>query len=198
MTKTNTTTCCVQCGGVKTPETCAKNKNRPDGYNAYCKVCAKIKMAATYQKHRERRREEGKTNYQKNSERDIARATKWASENKEKRREISKAYVKRNPETRHETSKKNRLANPGMYAEHYKMRQTRKRKAMPTWANRDAIKALYRQSAFASAMTGTQYHVDHYFPLKSDVVCGLHNEFNLRIVPATVNLSKANKMPQEI
>lgn len=197
MPESNSTTCCLQCGKVKTPETCCKNKNRPDGYNAYCKACAKIKMAATYQKHKEKRSRERKEDYRKNPEVYKAHAKKWAEENKEKRREISKAYVKRNPETRQETNKKHRLENPGMYAEHYKMRQTRKRKAMPIWADREAIKALYRQSAFASRVTGIKYHVDHYFPLKSDVVCGLHNEFNLRIVPATVNLSKANKMPME-
>jgi hypothetical protein len=197
MTESNNTTCCIQCGKVKTPETCYRNKNRPDGYNAYCKECHKAKAASTYLKHKAKRQVTAKADYQKNADEYKARAKKWAEANKEKRREISKAYVKRNPETRHETSKKHRLENPGMYAEHFKMRQTRKRKAMPTWADRDAIKALYRQSAFATRMTGIEYHVDHYFPLKSDVVCGLHNEFNLRIVPATVNLSKANKMPSE-
>ena len=197
MTESNITTCCIQCGKVKTAENCGKNKNRPDGRSAYCKACSKIKMAASYQKHRENHLVKRKEDYQKNADEYKARAKKWAEENREKRREISKAYVKRNPETRHETSKKHRLENPGMYAEHFKMRQSRRRKAMPTWADREAIKALYRQSAFATRITGIEYHVDHYFPLKSDVVCGLHNEFNLRVVPATVNLSKANKMPSE-
>lgn len=197
MTESNSITRCIQCGKVKTPETCGKNKNRPDGYNAYCRACAGARLAASYVKHKAARQEKAKADYIKNADAAKARAKKWAEENREKRREISKAYVKRNPETRHETSKKHRLDNPGLYAEHFKMRQTRKQRAMPIWADREAIKAIYRQSAFATRVTGVKYHVDHYFPLKSDVVCGLHNEFNLRILPATANLSKSNKMPQE-
>lgn len=67
---------------------------------------------------------------------------------------------------------------------------------MPAWANIEAIKAIYRQSAWASKMSGVKHHVDHYYPLKNDLVCGLHVENNLRIISAFDNLSKGNKLPE--
>jgi len=40
--------------------------------------------------------------------------------------------------------------------------------------------------------TGVKWHVDHIIPLKSKKVCGLHNEFNLRLIPAIDNIRKRN------
>lgn len=198
MTETNTSTCCLKCGVEKTAENTTKNKNRPDGRNAYCKKCAKEKQAATYIKHRDSHVAKRKIDYAANKDRYKERAAEWAKDNKEKRREIMKRYLENNPEARAATQKREREKNPGYYRAHYKMRQTRKRQALSSWADLDAIEALYVECSRISKETGIKHHVDHYFPLKSDVVCGLHNEFNLRIVPATVNLSKGNSFPEEI
>lgn len=197
MTETNVSIPCLKCGTEKTTENSTRDKNRPDGRNAYCKVCAKEKQLLTYAKHRDSHLERRKADYRAKKDQYKMRASEWAAANKQKRQEIMKKYLKNNPENRAETNKKHRLANPGIYPAHYKMRQTRKRRALSSWANLDAIEALYVECARISKETGIKHHVDHYFPLKSDVVCGLHNEFNLRIVPATVNLSKGNSFPED-
>lgn len=63
--------------------------------------------------------------------------------------------------------------------------------ACPRWADRMAIREIYRQ---ARAM-GFGWHVDHYYPLQGKTVCGLHVVENLRIIPAAENIAKKNKMP---
>lgn len=196
MSETNSTTAkiCSNCKTAKSVEDFPKDSNRNDGRHPQCKGCAKIRLAKYYERNKEKAREARRVNYAENKDRYIASAIKWAAENKEKRRAISKRYVKNNPETRYATQTANRLANPGMYAAHFKMRQQRKRQAMPAWADPIKIGRIYKACSRIAQVTGIKHHVDHYFPLKSDVVCGLHNEFNLRIITAFDNLSKSNTL----
>jgi hypothetical protein len=42
-------------------------------------------------------------------------------------------------------------------------------------------------------MIGGRWHVDHIEPLRGRNVCGLHNAFNLAVVPALYNLRKNAK-----
>lgn len=65
--------------------------------------------------------------------------------------------------------------------------------ATPLWANREKMVLIYQAAKEISSATGVKHHVDHIVPLKSDLVCGLHNEFNLRVIPAAENLRKHNR-----
>lgn len=67
-------------------------------------------------------------------------------------------------------------------------RQQRIKRATPVWANRCKINCIYEQAR----RLGPAYHVDHIVPLNSKYVCGLHNEFNLRVIHYTCNLRKSN------
>lgn len=42
--------------------------------------------------------------------------------------------------------------------------------------------------------TGIPHQVDHIVPLQSKIVCGLHVEHNLRVITATENARKKNKL----
>lgn len=66
-------------------------------------------------------------------------------------------------------------------------------RAIPKWANLEAIEAIYREANRIEKLTGTEYHVDHIVPLQSKIVSGLHCESNLRVLPATSNISKSNR-----
>lgn len=77
-----------------------------------------------------------------------------------------------------------------------RLRQTHVARATPKWANLDAIRAVYEQAAQLTAETGAKHHVDHYYPLKGRLVCGLHVENNLQIITADANWRKANKHPE--
>lgn len=40
---------------------------------------------------------------------------------------------------------------------------------------------------------GELWVVDHIVPIKSQIVCGLHNEFNLQVIPSRDNRAKSNR-----
>jgi hypothetical protein len=66
-------------------------------------------------------------------------------------------------------------------------------KRTPSWADHDAIRAVYEAAASMSRATGIKYHVDHEIPLRGKLVSGLHVAENLQIIPARANLSKGRR-----
>lgn len=188
---------CTKCKEEKWPDQYHADKNRRDGLFPWCSLCVKASQQENYRNKKQKYVEANKLNYQKNKEAYKRRAKEWVEKNPEKRKQVAKKWQDANPVKRYHIQRNNRLSNPGYYAAHFKARQQRKRQAMPTWASVENIRAIYRQCAWVSKVTGVKHHVDHYYPLKSDIVCGLHNEFNLRIVTAFDNLSKGNSFPTE-
>lgn len=65
-------------------------------------------------------------------------------------------------------------------------------RATPPWADRRAIKAKWDESKRATAATGVQHSVDHVVPLVNPLVCGLHVEWNLAVIPLAANVRKSN------
>ncbi len=70
-------------------------------------------------------------------------------------------------------------------------------RARPRWADRKAIAEKYRLAREATHRSGIPHSVDHIVPLNSRVVCGLHVETNLRIVPSSDNSRKGNRWDPE-
>jgi len=65
--------------------------------------------------------------------------------------------------------------------------------ATPNWADLSAIRRIYEECQKVSNETGIVHEVDHDIPLISKLVCGLHCEANLKIIPKVVNRKKSNK-----
>ncbi|RZK45061.1 MAG: hypothetical protein EOO61_01425 [Hymenobacter sp.] len=59
-------------------------------------------------------------------------------------------------------------------------------RAIPKWANMSAIRQVYLNCPAG-------YHVDHYYPLQGENVCGLHVVENLQYLTEFENLSKGNR-----
>lgn len=73
-------------------------------------------------------------------------------------------------------------------------RQADKSHATPHWNNLKQIETLYEAANYLSRLTGFQWDVDHEYPIKSGVVCGLHIYENLQLLPHVTNLSKGNRI----
>lgn len=125
-----------------------------------------------------------------------AYARKWYSDNRDSAKEKGAARYR---ELRVKDAPRRKVAyarwarnNPGKVYVHCVSYRARKKSAFPKWANRFFIAEAYDLARRRTEATGIKWNVDHIVPLKSPLVCGLHVEHNLRVIPATVNQQKKN------
>jgi hypothetical protein len=90
------------------------------------------------------------------------------------------------------------LKNRALYYSFNRLRRAQRRCAQPAWVDTKAVSSFYQQAMRLSSEHGIKYHVDHIIPLRGKNVCGLHVPWNLRIIPASENLSKGNKFQQGV
>lgn len=118
----------------------------------------------------------------------------WAKKNPEKIAMRGARYRAKNKERDAARKRAYRLANKekvnALSAYHRALRL----QATPKWANKFFISEAYHLATLRTKMFGFPWHVDHVIPLKSYVVCGLHVESNLQVIPGRQNQSKGNSV----
>lgn len=77
------------------------------------------------------------------------------------------------------------------------LRQRKKNQSFPEWANHSKIQLFYDEARRLTKETGILHEVDHIIPSNHKLVCGLHNEFNLQVLPWYENRTKSNKFNPE-
>jgi hypothetical protein len=83
--------------------------------------------------------------------------------------------------------------NPAKDCARVAKRHASKLQATPLWSNKFFIEEIYYLAQCRTKNTGIKWHVDHIVPLQSKMVCGLHVEHNLQVIPASTNISKSNR-----
>lgn len=61
--------------------------------------------------------------------------------------------------------------------------------------DRQAISSIYKEAKRLTRETGIAHHVDHIYPIKGALCCGLHVHQNLRVLQAVENIAKSNTHP---
>lgn len=116
----------------------------------------------------------------------------------ERNKDLVKARANaRSKDEVYQYKRKYKEANPDLYKALTSVRKRRHRDATPKWVttgHKLAMRQLYLQAMELTKITGERYVVDHIVPLISDVVCGLHVPWNLRVITQDENLRKSNKL----
>jgi hypothetical protein len=192
---------CTKCLQVKPLTEFHRFKSSKDGHKSRCKPCNSADSAqwqrdnhdkyyARYKQWAENNRDKTRAASKRWNQRhrgvahkrrietvgrdvENARSREWAARNRDKARAWKSAWKKNNPAAVSAMTSKRRAAL---------------RNAIPLWANGDAISRIYQE-----CQNKPGHHVDHIVPLISELVCGLHCEANLQIIPAVENYSKNNR-----
>lgn len=184
---------CSCCGLEKAHSDFHKNKSKADGMNEQCKVCRSI----GYKKSRDKVLAYQKEYYQENRDHKINYQIAYAKDNKDTVADYQKSYRQNNKEALAEYHKQYWQNNRGVLRASFARRRARQKNAYCEWLDSQYVKDLYSNAREATELFGTcVFHVDHIVPLQGDTVCGLHNQYNLQVLPDWENLKKSNRLIQ--
>jgi hypothetical protein len=176
---------CSNCRETKPASAFYPSKVLKSGLDSRCKACradgAAQRTREWYRKNTERALAASKARASKNPEAVKAAHRAWTEANKERALAIKKKYRDSHMDAgrRNVLSRRGRLAN-----------------AATGWdAELDDL--VLREAAHVAVLrersTGIKWDVDHVEPLRGRDVCGLHNAYNLAVVPHLFNMLKGNR-----
>ena len=111
-------------------------------------------------------------------------------------KDCQKIYYQNNKEEIAEKGKIYRQNNPHKRRARNSKRRASKVQATPTWTSqiqKIQIEALHQEAVNLELATGIKYEIDHFHPLNSKYICGLHLLCNLQLLTGSENCSKSNK-----
>lgn len=200
---------CAKCGE---PKRGYKNARYAGGIQWQCRPCTQKRQhelhgikpyqpASSYcDKHQEQKVERNESNGAVkwrclSCEREKYAARMQDEGRKAKAQEYWREYTKANAELCREIKNRWKRKNPDIVRKDANQRRVAKINRTTVWADDDSIKTKYREAKWMTERTGILHVVDHFYPLQGEFVSGLHVPANLRVIPASVNTRKHNKMP---
>lgn len=191
---------CTKCKEEKPLDEFYEDRRKDGRHSPQCKECTKARGKKYRQDNFEIVKAFKKKYSRENSVEIAEKSKQWREDNPDRVKaqyrynsEKSKKWSQNNPDKISKRNKRYRQNNPGKTNAHTAKRRAAKLKRTPPWADMKAIEAVYEEARALQESTGTPYHVDHIYPLQGETVSGLHVDYNLRAVPAKVNMSKGNR-----
>lgn len=183
---------CSRCRQAKPLEEFSRRNGRAGGRQSNCKVCSKearqewLRDRPDYMKQYAARNPTTPEQRAKNRRR-------FAEKHPERLKQFARAQYLRQRAYYKAKALRWFKANATRDSARVSARRARKIGATPDWANAFFIEEAYDIARTRTRVTGVQWHVDHIVPLVSDLVCGLHVENNLAVIPASHNIAKGNR-----
>lgn len=198
---------CTKCGVLKRLDDFREMRASADGKRPSCRECSKLAAREYRDKYKYRVKQQHGNWYKKYKDRIIEQHREYRSRNEEQVFQLQKKYRANNAAKRKLANDAWRTSNPERHLENAKKwsknnrprvsvtnakRRGQSRLATPVWANEFFMAEAYDLARRRTKATGFRWHVDHMVPLRSKLVCGLHCEQNMRVIPAVLNLKKRN------
>ncbi len=162
----------------------------------HCIPCTRIRERAWYAANADKKKAWVKSYQDKNppdKERTLAYSRAHVARYPDRAKAKYRAYYCRNADARRNQAVVWRSFNKEKVTAYSAKRRASKLNATPSWANDFFIKEAYALARLRTKIFGFKWHVDHIVPLNSDIVCGLHVEHNLQVIPGASNLAKSNR-----
>ena len=207
---------CTKCKENKQLDEFHKRNKSKDGLEFKCKTCFsvrakiyrvnnKVKLNSYQKKYRENNIEQCKLLIKKwtesNKDKVIEYHKDYYVNNKEKINIINNKYRKVNLEKCKILVRTWQNTNLDLCAAYSAKRRVSKFNATPKWLTKeqlDEIETFYTKAKELELQNNTKYHVDHIVPIQGETVSGLHVPWNLQVLTAEENLSKGNKLLDDI
>jgi len=188
---------CSACKKEKSIDDFHKCSSKKDGRQSFCIECSCERKADWRKNNKDRASETSARWYRNNKEKKDEQSSRWRKNNKDKVSKIYARWCEKNKEKKAETRHSWGIDNRDRLARNQARYRASKLRASVDFGNKGCISIFYRERDWISSVLNKKYHVDHVVPLQGENVCGLHVETNLRIIPASHNISKSNKLKEK-
>ena len=179
---------CTKCGQSKPFSDYGVQRRRGrEELRSDCKACRVIAGKAYYANNQTRQRQLQQQNYERTREERVRKMQEYHTANREQILARKSRYYGE---------------NVARFLAANAKRRAQEKSAAPGWdpeLDEFVMSEAFELAKLRAAAFGGEWHVDHIVPLRAKTVCGLHNAFNVQVVPAKYNLRKNNRFnPQEL
>lgn len=151
-------------------------------------------MRLLTEKQRKKRAEYRRRYRAEHPEKRAAERQRYREKYPEKRVAERRRYRAKHIDVERERQRRWRQNRPEGYRAQCQRREIAQQQATPLWANYFFMSEIRALARLRTKLTGIEWEVDHIVPLQSNLVCGLHWEYNLQVVPAKLNGEKGNRV----